>query len=263
MTKTFRMIAAEIKNVDVIIELLDARIPKASKNPELARTASGKPRLLVLNKSDLADDALTARWSEYYRKNGYGVIAVSSTDRKKAQKCIDAACELVPKRAKPRAMVVGVPNVGKSTFINALAGRAVAKAEDRPGVTRGKQWISLERLELLDVPGVLWKKLENQNDALKLAFTGAIKDGILDIEEIALCLLDFLKTEYSTKLAERYRLSQEQIETDSWELLNSIAKNRGMLLSKGEYDTERAAVCVLDELRAGKLGRITFEAPKQ
>lgn len=272
MTKTFRLIESELRHVDILIELLDARIPLSSKNPQLASATANKPRLLVLNKSDLADERATKAWESFYRDRGYGALSLSSRDKRGPMKAVDAALALLTNKdaisgkkrlAKPAAMVIGVPNVGKSTFINALAGSTRAKAEDRPGVTRGKQWISLPRIELLDMPGVLWKKLENQNGALLLAFTGAIKDGVLDGQEISACLLGLLKRDYSEMLKSRYKLDDSDLDQDNFELLSEIARHRGMLMPGGIPDTERAAAMVLDELRAGKLGNITFEeAPR-
>lgn len=270
MTKTFRLIEKEIKNVDIVIELIDARLPVSSKNPELAAATSRKPRFVVLNKADLAEEKTTKRFVEYYRSHGYGAIAISSKDRKGARKAIDAALDLLKKQKsnraaiKPAAMIVGVPNIGKSTFINSLAGAAKTKTEDRPGVTRGKQLVVLKDVELIDMPGVLWKKLEDQKGALLLAFTGAIKDGVLDTEEISSCLLERLAKSNPEALVRRYGFDDELINSENGrEMLNAVAKKRGMLMSGGICDEERAAQAVLDELRAGKLGRITFdEVPK-
>lgn len=274
MTKTMRLIESDIKKVDMVIELLDARIPHSSKNPELARLSEGKPRLLLLNKCDLADDAVTEQWSRYYREQGYGIVRLSSKDRKQALRCVDEAKRLMSERlqglaergmkgAKIRAMVVGIPNVGKSTFINSISGRAPTKAADRPGVTRGKQWVSLPEIELLDMPGVLWPKLEDQNSALLLAFTGAIKDDVLDTEEVAALLLERLCRRYPGAVSARLKFSESDCaEKQGWELLELAARKRGMLISGGEPDTVRAAMMVLDELRGGKFGRITFEEPE-
>ncbi len=274
MTKTLRVMAADLGKVDLVIELLDARIPKSSKNPELARLSEGKPRLVLLNKADLADEALTSRWEAYYKSLGYGVVRLSGKDRKQTLRCITAAKELMADKlsalaargmtgAKLRAMVVGIPNVGKSTFINSVSGKAPAKAADKPGVTRGKQWVSLPDIELLDMPGVLWPKLEDQNSALFLAFTGAIKDDVLDTQEVATLLLETLSARYPDAMLERLKLSHEDVAGKrGWGILELAAKKRGMLISKGEPDTERAAAMVLDELRGGKFGRITFEEPQ-
>lgn len=272
MMKTLRMIEASLGEVDVVIELLDARIPASSKNPELAALTAGKPRLLLLNKSDLADADATARWLSYYKNNGYGAVAISSKEQKLARLCVESCRALIKEKLERqsargavnpriRAMVVGIPNVGKSTFINNISQRASAKTEDRPGVTRGKQWISLPDIELLDMPGVLWRKFEDINTALKLSFTGAIKDDVLDVEQVACCLLSILRSEYPAALCERYKLEASLFPEENYELLELIAKKRGMLISKGEYDTLRAAGMLLDELRGGKLGRITLEEP--
>ena len=263
MTKAFRLIEREIKNVDAVIELLDARVPLASKNPELARATAKKPRIVALNKSDLADERATKAFLNYYREHGYGACAISSKDKKSARRAIDEALGVISSRrrsaGKPVIMVVGIPNVGKSTFINSLAGSARARVEDRPGVTLGKQMISLPEADLVDMPGVLWKKLEDQRAALFLAFTGAIRDGVLDSEEIACCLLERLSKASPTALCERYKLADEDLALGGYDMLEAVARGRGMLKSGGVADTERAAASVLDELRAGKLGRITFE----
>lgn len=264
MMKTLRMIEADVRGVDAVAELVDARLPRASRNPELARLTRGKPRVLILNKSDLADPALTRDWLGYYRAQGFGAIAIQSKDRSARAQCVKALCGAAQgARGKPRVMVVGIPNVGKSTFINMLSGTTRARAEDRPGVTRGKQWVSLPEVELLDMPGVLWKKLEDQQGALKLAFTGSIKDDVLDVEALAVCLLDAIKPLYAAALTARFKLTEQQLAGSGYALLEAVAKNRGMLLGRGELNTERAAITVLDELRGGKLGRITFEAPDE
>lgn len=271
MTKTLRLMEKEMPNVDMVMELLDARIPQASKNPEVARLAKNKPRLLLLNKSDLADQKATERWIACYRAQGYGALAISSKDKKSVGRSMQAAKSLLSDRlaalaqkgmgnSRIRAMVVGIPNVGKSTFINLMADGAPTKVEDRPGVTRGKQWISLKEIELLDMPGVLWPKFDDRTGALLLAFTGAIKDDVLDTADIAVALLSALKSGYPARLCERYKLTPP-LPADSYCLLERIAQKRGMLLAGGEFDTNRAAVMLLDELRAGKLGRMTFEEP--
>lgn len=271
MTKALRLMEKELPNVDMVIELLDARIPYSSKNPEVARLTQQKPRLLLLTKSDLADPAATDRWLAAYKSLGYGALAISGKEKKDAARSIQAAKSMLSDKlqaraqkgmtgTKIRAMVIGIPNVGKSTLINRLAGGAPTKVEDRPGVTRGKQWISLKEIELMDMPGVLWPKFEDQHTALMLAFTGAIKDDVLDIAEIAVALLASLRNGYENRLVERYKLDLP-LPDSNYELLEQIAKKRGMLLSKGEYDIYRAAAMLLDELRGGKLGRITFEEP--
>ena len=269
MTKTLRSIEKEVGNVDMIIEVTDARLPESSRSPEVFAASRGKPRLIVINKADLADSSATKRWIDYYKSKNIAAIAGNSTDKKfrlQARTAIEAACAEVTERKaakgamfKPRTMIVGVPNAGKSTFINCLAGNKAAKAEDRPGVTRGKQWITLDFVELLDMPGVLRKKFDNQSTAAKLAFTGAISDKILDIEFLAVSLIDVLKEGYPDSLRQRYGI--ESAGKESYDILTEIAVRRGKLLRKGVADTEQAAIILLDEYRAGKLGAITLEEP--
>lgn len=264
MMKALRMVERELPNVDMVIELLDARAPSASKNEELTRLAAGKPRLLLLNKSDLADSGATARWLTFFHDAGYGALAVTASDRKNVLRALETAIQLARGRmrlekAKPRAMIIGAPNVGKSTFINALSGRAATKTADKPGVTRGKQWVTLERIELLDMPGILPRKLEERQAAL-LAFTGAIRDDILDTVDLAVQLLGALRPAHAGAVARRYKLT-DPLPEDNIELLTNIARARGMLLTGGEMDLARAAAMLLDELRGGKLGRVTFELP--
>lgn len=272
MAKTLRLIEADLKNVDVVLQLLDARIPASSLNPELQQLTEAKPRLYVLNKADLADPALTKAWVDYFHREGAGCVAVSAKQKGTAEK-VRSAIErelgaLIARRAvkgmagaRIRVMVVGIPNVGKSTFINNFAGQARAKAADRPGVTRGKQWVTVGGYDLLDMPGVLWKKFGSLEIATNLAFIGSIKDDILDIEELAMGLLAQIQGVYPEKLAARYKLSAEQAGLVPWELLEAIGRKRGMLVSGGEVDTERAAVMLVDEFRASKWGRITLEVP--
>ncbi|MEG0304806.1 MAG: ribosome biogenesis GTPase YlqF [Oscillospiraceae bacterium] len=271
MAKTLRLIEADIKNVDVVLQLLDARIPQSSINPELAHATASKPHLYVLNKSDLANPTLTAQWVEHFRKNGDGCVALSSKSGSlnAVKQAIETELtELLARRAvkgmqgaKIRVMVVGIPNVGKSTFINHFTGTSRAKAADKPGVTRGKQWVSAGKYDLLDMPGVLWKKFDDFTTATNLAFIGSIKDDILDIEAIAMGLLSEIQVIDPDKLIERYKLSEEDIQLDSYELLSKIAQKRGMLISKGEPNTERAAIMLVDEFRGSKIGRITLEKP--
>ena len=265
MMKALRLVERELPNVDMVIELLDARAPAASKNGELARMAAGKPRLLLLNKSDLADPNATARWLAYYRGAGYGAMAVTASDRKSALGAMEAAVRLARERmrlerAKPRAMIIGAPNVGKSTLINTLSGRAAARTADKPGVTRGKQWVTLDEIELLDMPGILPRKLEERQATL-LAFTGAIRDDILDVLDLAAGLLGALRAGHVGAIARRYKLAGA-LPADNFDLLAQIARARGMLLAGGELDLTRAAIMLLDELRGGKLGRVTFELPE-
>lgn len=274
MMKTLRMMQADIGNVDAVLQLLDARIPRSSLNPEIARIIAEKPRLYVLNKADLADADITARWVRYFKAQGAGCVAITSKNRSgmaSVKQAIDTELAALLERrsskgmsgAHIRVMVVGIPNVGKSTFINSFAGAARAKAADRPGVTRGKQWVTVGRYELLDMPGVLWKKFESPTVAGNLAFIGSIKDDVLDVETLAMSLLDELRALYPARLAERYKLSDEDLALEPYALLEQIARKRGMLMSGGVADTERAAVMLADEFRASKLGRVSLERPEE
>lgn len=274
MMKTLRLMEANIKNVDAVLQLLDARIPMSSLNPEIQRITEQKPRLYVMNKADLADPALTNAWVKYFRESGAGCVSISAKQKGSAAQvrtAIEKELEdLIARRAikgmggaRIRVMVVGIPNVGKSTFINNFAGQVRAKAADRPGVTRGKQWVTVGNYDLLDMPGVLWKKFDSLETATNLAFIGSIKDDILDIEELAMGLLSQMQKIYPEKLAERYKLSEEQLQLGPWELLEVIGRKRGMLISGGEVNTERAAIMLVDEFRASKWGRITLEKPYQ
>lgn len=272
MMKTLRLMATEIKNVDVVIVLLDARIPFSSKNPEIEEIIKNKNRIYILNKQDLADPEITAQWIKYFRDHETGAIALNSKTGKNFsnvnQQIEKELKDLLARRqargiegTKIRAMLVGIPNVGKSTFINGMAGEQRARAEDRPGVTRGKQWITIDNFDLLDMPGVLWRKFDNQNIAANLAFIGSIKDQILDIETLAVSLIDQIKENYPQMLMERYSLTKEDLEIENYDILGKIAKKRGMLLPGGVENTERAAIMLCDEFRASKLGRITLERP--
>lgn len=274
MAKTRRLIGANLKLVDLVLEITDARIPQSSRNPELDRWIEAKPRMIVLNKCDNADPAATKRWLSYYKKIGVPALACDC----KTGAGISSFLPLVKQTLAPliarreaqgmagrmiRIMVVGVPNVGKSSFINRVAGAKRAKAEDRPGVTRGKQWVSLDKdVELLDMPGVLWPKFEDPLVGEKLAFTGAVKDGVVDIELLAMRLLSYLADHYPQRLAERFKMT-ELDGLDGYELLELAGRKRGMLISGGEVNTERAAITVMDEYRGGKLGKITFEEPPE
>ena len=275
MAKTRRLIAANLKLVDAVVEIVDARTPLSSRNPEMDSMTRNKPRLIVLNKCDLADDKATRKWINYFRNNGSEAIAVDCKSGKGLKNLLPVVRtkvlkELMDKRersgmkgAAVRLMIVGIPNVGKSSLINRMAGGKRAKVEDRPGVTRTKQWVKLDNnTELLDMPGVLWPKFEDQSAAVRLAFTGAISDDILDIETLAMKLLVFLSENYPSSLTERYKIEYSDDDTGLI-LLEKVGKKRGMMISGGEINTERAAITVLDEFRSGKLGNITLELPEE
>ncbi|MCQ2434624.1 MAG: ribosome biogenesis GTPase YlqF [Oscillospiraceae bacterium] len=272
MAKTRRMIQKSLPLVDAVAELLDARLPLSSRNPEFDRLTRKKPRLVILNKADMADPALTQKWIAYYQKRGAAVITADSKSGKGVKNFSSALRTLLAPqlaqfaakgmKGRPiRVMILGIPNVGKSSLINRLAGGKRAKAEDRAGVTRIQQWIKVDGgVELLDTPGVLWPKLDDQEVACRLAFTGAIRDDILDKEALAARLLTILHKQYPDALLERYKIPKDA-ELQGFELLEMLAKNRGMLLSGGVPNTERAAIALIDEFRAVKLGRITLEEP--
>jgi len=256
--------------VDAVVEIVDARIPLSSRNPEMDSLTAGKPRLVILNKADLADENATRRWIAYFKKQGMAAVAVDCKSGRGCNQFEPALRELLrdllakweSKGANRtiRAMIVGIPNVGKSSFINRMNRGGKAKVEDRPGVTRQNQWFVIEGgTQLLDTPGVLWPKFEDQTVAMRLAFTGAIKDQILDMEEMACELLGILRRDYPTVLLERYKL-EEPLNDDNYELLQDIGRKRGMLIAGGEIHTERAAIMLLDEYRGGKLGRITLDS---
>ncbi len=272
MAKTRRMITKSLPLVDAVAELLDARLPLSSRNPEMNRLTGKKPRLVILNKADMADPNVTAQWISFYKKQGFAVITADSKSGKGVKQFAPALRELLKEqlqryaekgmKGRPiRVMILGIPNVGKSSLINRLAGGKRAKAEDRAGVTRTQQWIKTsDGVELLDTPGVLWPKLDDQEAAVRLAMTGAVRDDILDQEALAARLLAQLHQTYPQALADRYKIAPEQ-EGEGYELLELMAKNRGMLLSGGVPNTERAAITLLDEFRAAKLGRISLEKP--
>lgn len=273
MTKTLRMMEVSVRQIDVVLQLLDARIPQSSLNPEIARITKNKPHLYVLNKSDLADPDITAQWVSHFRKKGDGCVAITSKNRSgvtSIKAAIDTElAELLARRAdkgmagaKIRVMVVGIPNVGKSTFINSFVGATRAKAADKPGVTRGKQWVTMDKYDLLDMPGVLWKKFDSLEVASNLAFIGSIRDGVLDIESLAFGLIAQMQQINPERLMERYKVTPEEIALDAYELLEAIGRRRGMLMSGGVVNTERAAIMVVDEFRASKLGRVSLEKPE-
>lgn len=274
MTKAGRMISANISNVDAVCEILDARIPVASRNPDIDTLAEGKPRLVLLNRSDLADPAVSARWKAYFKdrglavletdcKSGKGVNGFSGAVRTLLKPLLEQRAAKGQSTRAVRVMVLGIPNVGKSTFINRVAGKKAAAVSDRPGVTRGRQWITVDKgLELLDTPGILWPKFDSQEVGELLAVTGAIKDDVLDRETLAANFLVRLRALYSEAIKQRYKLDPEA-DLAGWELLEQAAKNRGFLAGRGEYDTERMSAVLLDEFRGGKLGRITLELPPE
>ena len=274
MTKTRRMITAEIKNMDAVCEILDARIPLSSRNPDVDELTAGKPRLVVLNRVDQADPGETRRWAAYFRGKGYAVLEANAKGGAGTAQFAAAVRELLRDKLAAwadrgqvgrtvRIMVLGIPNVGKSTFINTFAGSARAKAADRPGVTKGKQWVSTEKFDLLDMPGVLWKKFDSKTIASNLAFIGSIKDDILDVEELAMNLLDEVRRNYPDLVAQRYKLDAETLALPPYELLEAIGRKRGLLVRGGEVNTERCAIMLVDEFRACKWGRISLERPPQ
>ena len=273
MTKTRRMIEADLKLVDLVAEVIDARIPRSSRNPDIDELVGRKPRLIVLNRADQADPALNKAWGKWFRDRGCAVLETDSKTGAGVNQFSNVVKEALKEQiarwrekgqvGRPvRVMVVGVPNVGKSTFINKVAKRKSAKAQDRPGVTRGKQWVAVDAgLDLLDTPGILWPKFEDQEVGRRLAYTGAIKDDIMDVEELGCTLMEELAARYPQALAERYKLTPEP-DIPGWELLEAAGRKRGFLISGGEVNLERMARVLLDEFRGGKLGRFTLEAPE-
>ena len=281
MTKTRRMMEESLKLVDGVCEILDARIPASSRNPDLDEIVGGKPRLVVLNRIDQADPAMVRRWAAWFKSQGMAVLETDCKSRKGVGGFVPAIRAMLSEKlqryqekgqvGRPlKIMVAGIPNVGKSTFINQIAGRKSAKAENRPGVTRGKQWVAVDAgMDLLDTPGILWPKFEDQSVGLNLAYTGAVKDEILDVETLGCHLMAYLGTNYPEALQTGYKLpalpEREDGEEDvawGYRLLEAAGKKRGFLISGGEVDTERMARILLDEYRSGKLGRITFESPQ-
>ena len=270
MTKTKRMIASELPHMDAVCEILDARIPLSSRNTDVDDLTAGKPRLIVLNRADQADPAQTRRWSQYFRAKGWAVLEANAKGGVGTEKFAAAVRELLKDKLAAyaakgqvgrvvRVMVLGIPNVGKSTFINKVAKRKTAKAEDRPGVTRSKQWVPVDTtLELLDTPGILWPKFDDPEVGKRLAFTGAVKDDVLDIEELACYLMDYLAAHYADVLTERYKITVEDGDS-GYDLLEKAGRKRGFLMRGAQVDTERMARILLDEFRGGKLGRFTLE----
>ena len=273
MTKTRRMIVEQMKHMDAVCEILDARIPLSSRNPDVEELTAGKPRLIVLNRADQADPAATKLWRSYFAGQGFAVLEANAREGRGTEKFAAAVRELLRDKLAAyaergqagrvvRVMILGIPNVGKSTFINRVAGRRTAKTEDRPGVTRSKQWVPVDRgLELLDTPGILWPKFEDQSVGLHLAYTGAVKDEVMDVEELACHLIAYLAAHYAEALVERYKMEIGPEDT-GYELLQKAGRKRGFVLRGGEIDTERMAKVLLDEFRGGKLGRFTLERPE-
>lgn len=272
MAKTRRLIKESLSRVDCVTEILDARIPLSSRNPEIGEITAGKPRIILLNKCDMADEKVTADWIKYFRSTGAEALAVDCRSGKGLNAYTPLVRKVLAEKIKAntdrgmagkalRVMVVGIPNTGKSSFINKMAGRVRAKVADRPGVTTSNQWFFIGNgIELLDTPGVLWPKFDDPVVGDRLAFIGSVKDAVLDIETMAVRLLDVLRDGYPDRLSERYKIDNFD-ELQSWEILELIGRKRGMLISGGEVNTERASVMLLDEYRGGKLGRISMEFP--
>lgn len=273
MAKTRRLMTESLRLVDAVIEVTDSRIPHSSRNPEMDSLVGKKPRIVLLNKCDAADDTATSRWIDYYKRNGIPAVATDCKAGRGINKVLPLVREVLKDQIESwnrkgmvgrpiRIMIVGIPNAGKSSLINKLAGSKRAKVEDRPGVTRGKQWVALESdVELLDMPGVLWPKFEDQDVGLSLAFTGAVKDDIMDMESLACFFIRKLRSVSVKPFEDRYQITVTDEMTD-YEVLEAIGKRRGFLISGGEINTERAAIILMDEFRSGKLGKITLELPE-
>ncbi|KYG35081.1 ribosome biogenesis GTPase YlqF [Alkalihalobacillus trypoxylicola] len=273
MAKARREVTEQLKMIDVVIELVDARIPLSSRNPMIDKIVEHKPRLILLNKADLSDEHLTKEWKKYFEQLGHAVLIINSQNGKGTEKiqqvCQQLASPMIEKMKakgmKPRAiraMILGIPNVGKSTLINRLASKRTAQVGDRPGITKRQQWIKVgKQLELLDTPGILWPKFEDKETGFRLAVTGAIKDEILDFQDVALFALTYLKQYYPNRLKERYKLTE--LADDNVELFDQIGKNRGFIMSGGYIDYDKVAETILRELRSGLLGRLSFEIPEK
>jgi len=272
MTKTRRQIEADLKQVDAVCEIVDARIPMSSRNPDIDSICANKPRIIILNRMDLADPAATKRWADFFRKKGMAVVATDCKSRRGINDFQPAVRTVLQEKIarnaargmnRPlRIMIVGIPNVGKSTLINQISGRKGAKAENRPGVTRGKQWVTVDSsLLLLDTPGILWPKFDDPEVGLKLAYTGAVKEGILDIEDLSSRLMALLYKRYPQAVKERYGIDMPE-DTIGYDLLLEAGRKRGYLMARGEINTERMAKVLLDEYRSAKLGRFTLEEPE-
>lgn len=272
MAKTRRLMTDSLKLVDAVVEVTDARIPLSSRNPEMDELVGRKPRIVLLNKCDTADDTVTSKWIQKYKESGIPALATDCKSGRNVQKVLPLVRETLKDTIERwnakgmtgravRLMIVGIPNVGKSSLINRLSGTKSTKVEDRPGVTKGKQWVTLSKdFELLDMPGVLWPKFEDQDVGLALALTGAVKDDIMDMESLAVHFIDALRPVSATPIETRYKVSVSEELTD-YEILELIGKKRGFLISGGEIDTERTGIMLLDEFRSGKLGKISLEEP--
>ncbi len=272
MTKTRRQIEADLKQVDAVCEIVDARIPISSRNPDIDTICTNKPRIIVLNRRDLADPDITKQWMQYFRSKGMAAIATDCKSRKGISDFQPAVRSVLKEKIERnaakgmnrplRVMIVGIPNVGKSTLINQISGRKGAKAENRPGVTRGKQWVTVDAgLLLLDTPGILWPKFEDPDVGMMLAYTGAVKENVIDTEELACHLMHVLWKHYPDVVRQRYKIDMPE-DTPGYELLEEAGRKRGFLLARGEIHTERMAKVLLDEYRSGKLGFFTLEKPE-
>jgi len=273
MTKTRRQMEEDLKLVDAVCEILDARIPVSSRNPDIDAICGTKPRMIILNRIDMADPGMVKTWTEYFKSKGMAVIQTDCKSRKGINTFVPALRSLLAEKLRRyeekgqigrplKIMIVGIPNVGKSTFINQVAGRKGAKAENRPGVTRGKQWVTVDNgLLLLDTPGILWPKFEDPQVGIRLAYTGAVKDDILDTEGLACHLMEMLWKRYPDAVRERYKIDMPA-DSEGYDLLIAAGRKRGFLISGGEIDTERMARVLLEEYRSCKLGRFTLEGPE-
>ena len=272
MTKTRRQIEADLKQVDAVCEIVDARIPISSRNPDIDAICGAKPRIIVLNRMDLADPEMTKKWMAHFRAKGMAAVATDCKSRKGINSFQPAVRSVLKEKIarnaekgmnRPiRVMIVGIPNVGKSTLINQISGRKGAKAENRPGVTRGKQWVTVEGgLLLLDTPGILWPKFEDPNVGMMLAYTGAVKENVIDVEELACRLMELLWRHYPQVVKDRYKIDVAP-DTPGYEMLEEAGRKRGFLMARGEINTERMAKVLIDEYRSGKLGFFTLETPE-